>query len=131
MRILGREPAEWLAFVAVCVQLAVGFGLELSDVQQGLINAAATAVMGLLVAAMAARDQIAAAAGGLLVAGLQLAVGFGLEPFASVEQETIMLAGVALTTLLGFVLRTQVTAPVSADGSKVETISPATSPSHR
>ena len=116
MRIFGRDPAVILGLVAVVVQALVAFNTSLTDEQQGLINAAATALMGVAIAFMAARDQIVPAVGGAVVAVLQLAVAFG----ANLTQEQIGTAAALLTTLLAFWLRTQVTAPVAPDGSTVE-----------
>lgn len=45
---LGREPALWLAAVGAIVSLAIGFGLEVTTEQFGLIMAAVAAVLGLV-----------------------------------------------------------------------------------
>lgn len=115
MRIFGREPAVWLGLVAVAVQFLVAWGVDFSGEQQAGINAVATLVMGLAVAVMSARDQIVPAASGLLVGVLQLAVAFGWD----LSQERITTAGALLTGVLALWLRTQVTAPVAADGTRV------------
>lgn len=47
--LFGREPVVIIAAVNAVVQLAVGFGLELSGEQQGLISAGVTAVLALFV----------------------------------------------------------------------------------
>jgi hypothetical protein len=49
-KIFGREPALWLALLAVIVKLSTAFGLDLTDKQQAVINAAAAALVGVLVA---------------------------------------------------------------------------------
>lgn len=115
MKLFGREPAVWLGLVAVAVQFLVAWGVDFSGEQQAGINAVATLVMGLAVAVMSARDQIVPAASGLLVGVLQLAVAFGFD----LSQEKITTAGALLTALLALWLRTQVTAPVAADGTRV------------
>lgn len=115
MKVFGREPAVWLGLIAVAVQFAVAWGVSLSEEQQAGINAVATLAMGLAVAVMSARDQIVPAASGLLVGVLQLAVAFGFD----LSQEKITTAGALLTALLALWLRTQVTAPVAADGTQV------------
>lgn len=51
--ILGREPVLWLAAVNAIVALAVGFGLDLTNEQQALIQGAVTAVLALI-----ARGQV-------------------------------------------------------------------------
>ncbi|HLU97397.1 MAG TPA: hypothetical protein VKZ89_11205 [Thermobifida alba] len=115
MRIFGREPAVWLGLVAVAVQFLVAWGVDFSGEQQAGINAVATLVMGLAVAVASARDQIVPAASGLLVGVLQLAVAFGFD----LSQEKITTAGALLTAVLALWLRTQVTAPVAEDGTRV------------
>ncbi|OLT36755.1 hypothetical protein BJF79_30765 [Actinomadura sp. CNU-125] len=115
MKILGRDPAAWLAAVAVAVQALVAWGVDLSEEQQAAINAAATLVMGLAIAVVVARDQIIPAAAGALGGVLQLLVAFGVD----FTQEQITTAGALLTAALGLFLRTQVTAPVAPDGTRV------------
>ncbi|MFC5744847.1 hypothetical protein [Actinomadura rugatobispora] len=119
-KFLGRDPAIWLGLVAIAVQFLVAWGVDLNEEHQALINAAATAAMGLLVALSVARDQIVAAAAGLLTAVLQLGVSFGWD----LSQERIATAGALLTALLAAWLRTQVTAPVAPDGSRVRKVTP-------
>jgi hypothetical protein len=115
VKIFKRDPAVILGFIAVVVQAAVSWGVDLSDTQQAYINAAATAVMGLLIACSVARDQIVPAAGGALVAVLQLLVAFNVP----ISQDKIATAAALLTAGLAFFIRTQVTAKVAADGSPV------------
>jgi uncharacterized membrane protein len=47
--ILNREPALVLAAIAAIVSLAIGFGVDVTTEQLALINAAAAAVVGLIV----------------------------------------------------------------------------------
>lgn len=115
MKIFGRDPAAWLGFIAAVVQLIAALYPALSPELQGLINAAATAVMGLAIAAVVAREKVIPAASGALVAVLQLAVALGLP----VDQEFIGTASVALTAGLVLWLRGQVTAPIGPEGTKV------------
>ncbi|WP_242892393.1 hypothetical protein [Actinomadura litoris] len=115
MKILGREPAQWLAFLAIAVELAAGWGLDLSEQQQAAINAAATAVMGFVLAWTVAREKAAAAAGGMVAALGQLAVSLGVD----ISQERIAMTGAAITAGMAFWLYGRVTAPVAPDGSKV------------
>ncbi|MGI5423045.1 hypothetical protein [Actinomadura luteofluorescens] len=115
MKLFGREPAVWLGLVAVAVQTLVAWGVDLSEGQQAGVNAVATLAMGLAVAVASAHDQIVPAASGLLVGVLQLAVSFGFD----LSQDKIATAGALLTAALAAYLRTQVTAPVTADGARV------------
>jgi len=109
MKIFGREPALWLALIAVAVKLGTAFGLDLSDKQQAVINALAAAIAGLLVA-INVHDGIGAAVLGLVQAGLALAVGFGLH-WTPEQQATVLSLASALVAMW---TRTQVTAKVPA-----------------
>jgi hypothetical protein len=107
MKIFAREPAAWLALIAVAVKLSTAFGLDLTDGQQAVINAVAAALVGLLVA-FSVHDGIGAAAVGFVQAALALAVGFGLH--WSPEQQAVVMSFVS--ALVAMWTRTQVTAPV-------------------
>lgn len=107
LKIFGREPALWLALVAVAVKLSTAFGLDLTNDQQAVINAAAAAIIGVLIA-LSVHDGISAAVLGLVQAGLALAVGFGLH--WSPEQQSTVLS--LATAIVAMWTRTQVTAKV-------------------
>jgi hypothetical protein len=107
--IFRREPATWLAFVAVVVKLATAFGLDLTVDQQSAVNAIAAAIVGLAVAAMV-HDGIGAAAMGFIQAAVALAVGFGLH-WSPGQQSVVMAFAAALVAMW---TRTQVVAPVPA-----------------
>ena len=115
MKILGRDPAFWTGLVAVILQFLVAWGVDLSEGQQAAVNAVAAAVVGVVVAWTVARDQVVAVAAGLLTAVLQLFVAFG----ADFDQEQIATAGALLVAVLTGYLRTQVTAPIAEDGTRV------------
>lgn len=115
MKILGRDPAFWTGLVAVVVQFLVAWGVDLSEGQQAAVNAVAAALVGVVVAWSVARDQVVAVAAGLLTSVLQLFVAFGVD----FSQEQIAAAGALLVAVLAGFLRTQVTAPVTSDGSRV------------
>lgn len=107
MYIFKREPALWLALVAVLVKLGAAFGLNVSTDQQAVVNAVAAAAVGVAVA-WSVHDGLGAALIGLVQASVALAVGFGLH-WSSDQQAAaaaVAAAAVALWT------RTQVTAPV-------------------
>lgn len=104
----GREPALWLALVAVAVKLGTAFGLNLTTDQQAVVNALAAAIAGLLIAVMV-HDGIAAAALGLVQAALALAVGLGLD-WSADRQAVVMSFAAAIAAMW---TRTQVTAPVA------------------
>jgi len=114
-KLFGREPALWLGLISSLVMFAGAFGLNLSADQQALINAASAALFGLLTAWFIAKDGLTAAILGFVQAVLALAVGFGLN-LSSDKQTIIMVVVSALTSMF---VRTQATAPVSKEGTKV------------
>jgi hypothetical protein len=109
MKILGREPAAILAFVAVAIKLVAAFGLNLTTDQQAILNAVAAAAVGLLVAVMA-HDALAAPVYGFAQAALALAVGFGLH--WSADQQAVVLSFVQVA--IAMFVRTQVVAKTPA-----------------
>lgn len=111
MKIFGREPALWLALVAVVVQTISAFVVNVTADQQAWINAVAAAVVGLIVA-ISTGDGIVAAVLGLAQAAVGLAVGYGLD--WSTSQQGIVMSLVA--AVVGMFTRTQVVAPVAALG---------------
>lgn len=115
MPVLRREPAVVLALVAALVKLGAAFGLDVSADQQAVINAAAAAIVGLVVA-VAAHDALSAPILGALQALVALAVGFGLHWNAD-QQAVVMTAAAALVAMW---TRTQVTAPVAAASARSE-----------
>jgi hypothetical protein len=106
VRIFGREPALWLALVAVIVKVVAAFVVDVSPEAQTWINTAAAAAMGLAIAILV-RDGIGAAVLGFAQAVLALAVGFGLN--WTTAQQAIVLS--LITVVVGMFDRTQVTAP--------------------
>lgn len=48
-KIFGREPVLWLSAIQAVIALAVGFGLDLTGEQQGLIHATSAALLSLIV----------------------------------------------------------------------------------
>jgi hypothetical protein len=113
MKIFGREPALLLAFLAAVVQVVSTFVVTLTPGQQGLLNAAAAAVAG-VITAIVVHDGVQAAVLGLVQAVLSLAVGFGLH-WDGIQQSVVMAvvgAGLALW------VRDRVTAPIAASGQR-------------
>ncbi len=55
--ILGREPAAIAAFIAIAVNLAISFGLNLTTEQIALINALVVAGLALLVRSVVTPTQ--------------------------------------------------------------------------
>lgn len=105
MRIFGREPAVILAFIAVLIKTLAAFGLNVSVDQQAVINAAAAAIVGVIIA-FATSDGLSAAVLGLTQAVLALGVGFGLDWNA--DQQAVVMS--LVTVAIAMWTRTQVTA---------------------
>lgn len=106
-KILGREPALILSLVASSIRLLAAFVIDLSADQQAVLNAAAAAVVGLLIA-WRVRDGQVAAVLGVVQALLSLGVGFGLHIDAEHQAVIMSFVGTALAAFI----RTQVVAPV-------------------
>jgi hypothetical protein len=73
-----REPALWLGALAAALNLATGFGLPVSTVQTGLINAGVAAALA-LAAAWAVRPFPVPLLVGAVNGALALGIGFGLH----------------------------------------------------
>lgn len=116
--ILGRDPAWWLAVVAVIVKLAIAYGLDLDVDGQAKVNAAATAVMGVILAFTVARDQILPAVAGLGVALGDLALQWGVFGWHPSPEQLAETSALVTLVLAGY-LRTQVTAPIGPDWKPV------------
>lgn len=107
MKILGREPAVYIAVIESLLALLVTFQLDgLSADQAALILAAAVAIGGLL-ASFATADALLAALSGAVKAVLVLGTAYGL----SLTQDQIGMTAVLVSTVAGVFLRTQ-TSPV-------------------
>lgn len=114
MRLLGRDPA---AVVETGVQILLGLLLTLAlpDDISNAWSAAVVAVGGLVTSAWVARDRLLPSLTGAIKGVFALVVTLGLDLNPSVETGLIMAASAAVT----FWLRTQVTAPIAPDGSRV------------
>lgn len=104
-----REPALWLALVASLVSMVSAFLIELTVEQQGVLNAAAVAVAGLVTAIMVRSDQLVPAILGVVSAlfAVSLAFGWGLSP----EDQVVIMT--FATAAVHMFVRTQVMAPAT------------------
>jgi hypothetical protein len=118
MKVFGREPALVLAFIATVLQLASALGLPLSTAQQGLLNATIAAAFGLFTAAAVARERLVPALVGFVVAVFAVLTGFGFE-ISDVTQTAVVSV---LTAGAAMFVRTQVTAPVPAEGRSLNSV---------
>lgn len=110
MKIFGREPAMILGLIAAAIQLLSATLLPLTVEQQGVLNAVAVAVIGLVTAAAVSAERAAPAVLGLVQAVLACALAFGL----AVSPETQGAVMAFVTALVSAFVRTQVVAPVPA-----------------
>lgn len=115
MLLFGREPALILGLVASAIQLFSATVLPLSDGQQGVVNAVAVAVVGLVTAFAVSAEKAAPAVLGLVQAVLALALAFGLNLDAGVQGAVMAFA----TALVSAYVRSQVVAPVPAQTATV------------
>jgi hypothetical protein len=112
VKIWGREPALILGLVAAAIQLVSATVLPLSIEQQGVLNAVAVAVIGLVTAAAVSAEKAAPAVLGLVQAVMACALAFGL----ALEPATQGAVMAFTTALVSAFVRQQVTAPVTVDG---------------
>lgn len=108
MRIFGREPVAIMAFISSAIAVFSSFVIELSDEQQGVLNAVTVALFGFIAAALLQRDRLVPAVTGLIKAVLAVAISFGLH--MTPEQQGLILTLVAGAAAL--LIRPQVTASV-------------------
>lgn len=106
MKIFGREPALWLALVGSIVSALGAFVVHLTSDQQGVLNAVAALVVGLLVA-FSTHDGQSAAILGLVKGLLALVVSFGAH-FSPDNQAVLYAVAAAVVAMF---VRTQATAP--------------------
>jgi hypothetical protein len=109
---LSRDPALYLALVAMAVKLLSAFIIHVSDDTQTAVNAVAAAVAAAIVATVVRHDGQVAAILGVAQALIALAVGFGLN--VSAGDQALVMSFLGL--LAAAFIRTQATAPVSATG---------------
>lgn len=111
---LSRDPALWLFLVATVVRLFSAFVIHVDEETQAYVNAAATAIAGAVIAVIARRDGQVPAILGVVQALLALAVGLGAD--VSTENQALIMS--AISGLAAAFIRTQVVAPVSAEGAR-------------
>ncbi|WP_041837082.1 hypothetical protein [Actinosynnema mirum] len=109
MKVFGREPAYWLALVSSVVAFVSAAVLPLSVEQQGVLNAAAAALFGVLTAWTLAGERLVAALVGLGKALVAAGLAFGLALAPEVQSTLMVLVELVLTGLL---VRPAVIAPV-------------------
>lgn len=110
MKIFGREPSLILGLIASAIQLFSAIVLPLTIEQQGVLNAVAVAVIGVVTAVAVSTDKAAPAVLGFVQAVLACALAFGLALSPEVQGAVMAFT----TALVSAFVRTQVSAPVPA-----------------
>lgn len=105
---INREPSLILGVVSSAVALISSFFIPLTDEQQGSINAAATMILGVVLAIWVTHEKLAPVLLGLLQALIALGISFGLH-LDNVQQGVIMTFSAAVAAMFA---RQVVTAPV-------------------
>lgn len=109
MKILGREQAVWVAFVAGLCQLLTAYGLDLDGKLQGYITAVVVFVFAVGLA-IRSGDGIIAMASGVVVSAGSLFTALGLDWAAEHQANVLGL----ITVLGGFWLRGRLVSPTPA-----------------
>lgn len=112
-KVLGREPAVWLAAAGAAWQILSAFGLEFDPKLQSIVTACIAAALGFIVAVQVG-DGIIAAVNGVVVAGVSLVAYFAFEWDAETQAK---LVGAIMLIVAWFFTRPNVTAPVPASVS--------------
>lgn len=112
MKIFGREPALLAALAASIIAVIGAFAVDLSSVQQTVLNVVVVSVLGLVTAIGVAHDKLVPAILGLAQAVLNGALAFGLHLDA--ERQAIVM-GLVSTLVAAIIVRPQVTAKVTAE----------------
>ncbi|MEU2996931.1 hypothetical protein ABZ684_05040 [Streptomyces sp. NPDC006995] len=118
MRIFGREPVTILGAIAVLLKLLAGYGIQVSETQQTLINTFLACAVAVASAVVLKNGALYAALLQAASAGLALFVGFGLD--MTTEQQAGWMAFVS--AILVVIERPAVEAPVPT--IRVEQASP-------
>lgn len=114
MKIFGREPALVMAFIASLIAVISSFIFPLSVEQQGILNAGVVALLGLVTAALVAKEKLVPAVEGFVRAVLAIGISFGLN--MSPEKQGVLITFVSLAVaLMG--IRPQVVASVPPENA--------------
>lgn len=112
--LFGREPAAIAAVVRAAIALLAAFFVPLTLEQQGALNAAAAAGLGLIVAFTVKAEKALPLLLGLVEAVVYLAVSFGWQVTA--ERQALIVAFAA--AIVAVWTRDRVTAPVDEAGQR-------------
>jgi hypothetical protein len=110
-RIFGREPAYWLALASGLVALVSAAVFPLSTDQQGVLNAAVAALVGVITAWTLKGEGLVAALVGFFKAAIAIGLAFGWSLAPEVQASFMVVIELVLT---GALVRPNVVAPVPA-----------------
>ncbi len=113
--VFGREPALWLGLLRAVIYALSIYVIPISEDLGVALVAAAAAGFGLWEAAVVARERLVPMIMGFAEALLALVLAFGVN--LSAEQTGAVMLVVA--AVVSVATRTQVSAPVGADGQQV------------
>lgn len=123
MKLLGREPALILGFIAALVKL-IGYQLDVSAGTQTAINVLAAAIVGLILAIVAKSGAWAAAVLQVAQAVFALIAGLGWD--WSADKQALWMAAIAAG--LALYERTQIVPPIALtaleQSSPIKPVSP-------
>lgn len=103
-----REPALlFLGLISAVIQMVSAFVLPLSPDQQGVLNAVAVAIMGVITAVMVHSDQLAPAILGFVQSAIAVGLAFGMH--LSADNQSVIMTFVA--AVVAMFVRQVVTAP--------------------
>lgn len=114
MTVFGREPAQWLGFARAALVLLSATVVPLTTDEQGTVIAVLAAVFGVVGALSVSVDKAAPLVAGFIEAVLACAVAFGAHLDPNLQGAVMAFVAGAI----GMFLRTQVAAPVTADGQR-------------
>lgn len=113
-RILGREPAYWLALASGLIALVSAAVFPLSTDQQGVLNAGVAALLGVTTAWALKGEGLVAALVGFFKAAIAVGLAFGLSLSPDLQSTVMVVVELLLTGLL---VRPNVIAPVPPPAS--------------
>ncbi|GHH57686.1 hypothetical protein [Lentzea cavernae] len=110
--VLGREPAYWLALISGLVAFVSSAVFPLTTEQQGVVNACAAALFGLITIGFLDKERSVAAIVGFFKALIAVGLAFGLSLSPEVQSTAMVVVELVLT---GVLVRPNVEPKVKAD----------------
>lgn len=115
MKLFGRDPAMLFQAIAILLSLLATFGLPLTPEWQGVVNGLIMTGWGVATAIVVAKDKIVPAVTAFAQVVFLLVAGLGYHLADTQQFMVLTLIGL----LFAFFTRTQVVAPINANGQRV------------